>query len=73
VDSVIIEVAVTDPDPRQAARIADAVGTELAKAAGEMTPSREDGSEAVRGTTIAVAQVPTSPSSLLDRLRRLAH
>ena len=73
VDSVIIEVAVTDPDPRQAARIANAVGTELAKAAGELTPSREDGSEAVRGTTIAVAQVPTSPSSLLDRLRRLAH
>jgi polysaccharide biosynthesis transport protein len=73
VDSVIIEVAVTDPDPRQAARIANAVGTELAKAAGELTPSREDGSEAVRATTIAVAQVPTSPSSLLDRMRRLAH
>src|SRR5215208_3355503 len=63
VDTVIIEVAVTDPDPRQAARIANAVGTELAKAAGELTPSREDGSEAVRATTIAVAQVPTSPSS----------
>ena len=73
VDSVIIEVAVTDPDPRQAARIANAVGTELAKAAGELTPSREDRSEAVRGTTIAVAQVPTSPSSLLDRMRRLGH
>jgi len=63
VDTVIIEVAVTDPDPRQAARIANAVGTELAKAAGELTPSREDGSEAVRANTIAVAQVPTSPSS----------
>jgi succinoglycan biosynthesis transport protein ExoP len=63
VDTVIIEVAVTDPDPRQAAQIANAVGTELAKAAGELTPSREDGSEAVRATTIAVAQVPTSPSS----------
>ena len=73
VDTPIIEVAVTDPDPRQAARIANAVGTELVKAAGELTPSREDGSEAVRATTIAVAQVPTSPSSLLDRLQRLGH
>jgi polysaccharide biosynthesis transport protein len=71
VDTPIIEVAVTHPDPRQAARIANAVGTELAQTAGELTPSREDGSEAVRATTIAVAQVPTSPSSLLDRVRRL--
>ncbi len=66
VDTVIIEVAVTNPDPRQAAGIANAVGTELVKAAGELTP-------AVRATTIAVAQVPTSPSSQLDRLRRLVH
>jgi tyrosine-protein kinase len=71
VDTPIIEVAVTDPDPRQAANIANAVGTELAKAAGELTPSREDGSETVRATMIATAQVPTSPSSLLDRMRRL--
>jgi polysaccharide biosynthesis transport protein len=63
VDTVILEVAVTDPDPRQAARIANAVGTELAKAAGELTPG-------VRATTLAVAQVPTSPSSQLDRLLR---
>ena len=63
VDTVIIEIAATDPDPRQAARIANAVGTELAKAAGELTPSREDGSEAVRANTIAAAEVPTSPSS----------
>jgi polysaccharide biosynthesis transport protein len=64
VDTVIVEVAVTDPDPGQAARIANAVGTELGKAAGELTP-------AVRATTLATAQVPTSPSSLLDRMRRL--
>jgi capsular polysaccharide biosynthesis protein len=65
-DTLIMEVAVTDPDPRQAARIANAVGTEVEKAAGELTP-------AVRATTLAVAQVPTSPSSLLERLRRLGH
>ena len=63
VDTVIIEIAATDPDPRQAARIANAVGTELAKAAGDLTPGLANGSEAVRATTLAVAQVPTSPSS----------
>jgi tyrosine-protein kinase len=62
VDTVIIEIAATDPDPRQAARIANAVGTELANTAGDLTPLA-NGSEAVRATTLSVAQVPTSPSS----------
>ena len=63
VDTVIIEIAATDPDPRQAARIANAVGTELANAADDLTPGLANGSEAVRATTLSVAQVPTSPSS----------
>ena len=63
VGTVIIEIAATDPDPRQAARIANAVGTELGKAAGDLTPRLANGSEAVRATTLSVAQVPTSPSS----------
>ena len=63
VDTVIIEIAATDPNPDQAARIADAVATELAKAARDLTPSLANGSEAVRATTLAAAQVPTSPSS----------
>jgi len=63
VDTVIIEIAATDPDPRQAARIANAVGTELAKAAGDLAPGLTNGSEAVRATTLTVAEVPTSPSS----------
>ena len=63
VDTVIIEVAATDPDPLQAARIANAVGAELARAAGDLTPSLANGSEAVRVRTLAVAQVPTAPSS----------
>jgi succinoglycan biosynthesis transport protein ExoP len=62
-DTVIIEIAATDPDPRQAARIANAVGTELTKAASDLSPGLADGSEAIRATTLAVAQVPTSPSS----------
>jgi polysaccharide biosynthesis transport protein len=62
-DTVIIEIAVTDPDPRQAARIANTVGTELSKAAGDLTPGLGNGSEAVRATTLSMAEVPTSPSS----------
>jgi capsular exopolysaccharide synthesis family protein len=63
VDTVIIEIAATDPNPQQAARIANAVATELSKAAGDLTPALANGSEAVRASTLAAAQVPTSPSS----------
>jgi tyrosine-protein kinase len=63
VDTVIIEIAATHPDPRQAAKIADAVGAQLADAAAGLSPNREDGTEAVRATTLEVAQVPASPSS----------
>jgi capsular polysaccharide biosynthesis protein len=63
VDTVIIEIAVTDRDPRQAARIANAVGTELSKAAGDLTTGLGNGIEAVRATTLTIAEVPTSPSS----------
>jgi polysaccharide biosynthesis transport protein len=62
-DTVILEIAATDPDPRQAARIANTVGTELSKAAGDLTPGLGNGSEAVRATTLSMAEVPTSPSS----------
>ena len=62
-DTVILEIAATDPDPRQAARIANAVGTELGKAAGDLTPGLANGSKAISATTLSVAQVPTSPSS----------
>jgi polysaccharide biosynthesis transport protein len=63
VNTIIIEIAATDPSPRQAAKIANAVGERLAKTAAGLSPNREDGTEAVRATTLAVAEVPTSPSS----------
>jgi polysaccharide biosynthesis transport protein len=63
VKTVIIEIAATDPNPRQAASIADAVGTHLSKTAAGLSPNREDGTETVRVTTLAVAEVPTFPSS----------
>jgi polysaccharide biosynthesis transport protein len=60
---VILEIAATDPDPTQAARIANAVGRELAKAAGELSPQKTDGTKAVQANTIAEAVVPDKPSS----------
>jgi polysaccharide biosynthesis transport protein len=63
VDTVIIEIAATDPDPREAAKIADAVGARLSKVAAGLSPNREDGTDAVRATTLAAAEVPKSPSS----------
>jgi len=61
-DTVILEIAATDRDPRRAAEIADAVGAELSTAAGQLTSGRQDGSAAVQVTTIEAAQVPDRPS-----------
>jgi succinoglycan biosynthesis transport protein ExoP len=62
-NTVIIEIAATDPNPEQAARIANAVGARLADTAASLSPNRKDGTEAVRATTLEVAQIPNSPSS----------
>jgi polysaccharide biosynthesis transport protein len=63
VNTVILEIAATDRDPTRAAQIANAVGSELAKAAADLSPERQDGTEAVQVNTIAGAEVPTEASS----------
>jgi tyrosine-protein kinase len=60
---VILEIAATDPDPTQAAGIANAVGRELATAASELSPQKTDGTKSVQANTIAAAEVPDKPSS----------
>jgi len=62
-DTVILEIAATDRNPARAAQIANAVGQELTKAAGELTPEKLDGTKAVQATPIAEAQIPDEPSS----------
>jgi capsular exopolysaccharide synthesis family protein len=62
-DTVILEIAATDPDPARAAQIANAVGQELAKAAGDLSPQKQDGTKPVQATTIAAAVMPGQPSS----------
>jgi succinoglycan biosynthesis transport protein ExoP len=61
-DTVILEIAATDTDATRAAQIANAVGQQLAKAAGDLS-QRPDGTKAVQASTIAEAQVPEEASS----------
>ena len=62
-ETAILELSVTDPNPEQAVRIADALGATLAQTAVSLTPDRADGSQAVRVTTLERAAVPLSPST----------
>lgn len=62
-DTVILEIAVTRSAPGQAAVIANAVAAQLGEVAAQLAPTRADGSQAVRATTVAPAAVPLSPSS----------
>jgi capsular exopolysaccharide synthesis family protein len=62
-NTVILEISATDLDPTRAAQIANAVGRGLANAAGELSPAKGAGTEAVVATTIAEAEVPDKASS----------
>ncbi len=62
-NTVVLDIAATDQDPSRAARIANAVGVALANVAEDLAPDRRDGSESVRVTTVASAQIPDEPSS----------
>jgi polysaccharide biosynthesis transport protein len=63
VNTVILEISATDLDPTRAAQIANAMGRELANAASELSPAKQDGTKAVVATTIAEAEVPDKASS----------
>jgi len=62
-NTVILEIAATDPDPTRAAQIANAMGFELTKAAADLSPNQKDGTEAIQVATFAPAEVPTKASS----------
>jgi succinoglycan biosynthesis transport protein ExoP len=62
-DTVVLEIAATDRNPAKAAQIANAVGDELKRVTGDLTPPKPDGTKPVQATTIAEAQVPDKPSS----------
>lgn len=62
-NTVTLNVSVVDPDPEQAAVIANAVAEQIAEVAGTLTPERIDGTDAVRATIGARAEPPETPSS----------
>jgi len=63
-DSVLIDVAVVDRDPEQAAEVANAVGTEFTALVDELErPSSPSGVSPVAVRVVAPASTPTAPSS----------
>ena len=61
--TVIVSVAVVDPSPQQAMRIANAIGAELARVVTELSPEQKDGSQSVKATILTPASLPLTPSS----------
>ena len=62
-ESVIIEISATDPDPEQAAEVANAVIKEVAQVAKNLAPSLENGDSAVSAAVVSPARQPSGPSS----------
>ncbi|MFT2710217.1 polysaccharide biosynthesis tyrosine autokinase [Clavibacter sp. Sh2126] len=67
-NTVIIDVSVTDGSPEEAARLADAVSDSLADVAGGLAPATGSGAPSISLTTVAEAQVPRAPISPNTRL-----
>lgn len=62
-ETVVVRIAATDPSPARAAAVANAVAAQLERAVEDLSPAGEDGSPAVRATTVAPAGVPSVPVS----------
>jgi len=62
-DTVLIEVAVTNTDPRVAAEIADAVGKQFTKTVADLESVTKSQSSPVKVTVVSVPTVPTAPIS----------
>jgi succinoglycan biosynthesis transport protein ExoP len=62
-DTVLIDIAVTNEDPQLAANIADAVADSTAQVVEDLESPTDGGASPVRIRTIAPAVAPTAPSS----------
>lgn len=62
-DTVIVELSVTDASPEQAAAIASAIGTQLAATVEDLSPSDASGVASVQAEIVAPATVETTPIS----------
>ena len=62
-NTVIVDITVTDPDPVLAANIANSIAENLIDAVPELTPANSDGVVPVKVTVTQSAQVPDEPVS----------
>lgn len=62
-ETVLLDVSVNDPDPRLAARIADAVSVQLGSVVEQLETAREGRASNVKVSLARPADVPLSPSS----------
>ncbi|MBE3073492.1 MAG: polysaccharide biosynthesis tyrosine autokinase [Actinobacteria bacterium] len=62
-DTVLIEVAVTNTDPRVAAEVADAVGKQFTKTVADLESVSTGRSSPVKVTIVSTPTVPTTPIS----------
>lgn len=72
VDTVIVEVAVTDTSAARSALIADAVVDVLSRTVEGLAPEDADGESTVQATTVAPAEVPLRPAGPNTVLNALA-
>lgn len=70
-DTLVIQIGVTDGDPAEARRTADAIAAQLAKTVPEVSPAATEDSQSVQVTTISPASMPRSPVSPNTRLNVL--
>ena len=62
-DTVLIEVAVTNPNPRVAAEVADAVGKQFTRTVADLESVTKGQSSPVKVTVVSAPTVPTTPVS----------
>lgn len=62
-NTVIVDITVTDPDPARAADIANSIAHNLIDVVPELTPANSDGVVPVKVTVTQSAQVPAAPVS----------
>lgn len=70
-NTVVLEIGVTDGSGSSAQRVADAVATEFAVAVADTSPQGADGDPAVRVSVIAPASNPSSPVTPNTRLNTM--
>jgi len=68
-NTVIIEIVVTDSDPERAARIANAIAFQMPRTVDSLSATRENAQATVNVTTVSRALVPAYPVSPNTRLQ----